>query len=66
MSLTIDRLKDKDEIIVLYNSVNDDIVRIYDIKGIKDYIGKDKVLKDYFSDSEIENFKEEFDLDEVL
>jgi len=66
MSLRLTALKDDSETIVLVNSVNGDIKQVYDIKGIKDYIGKGKVLIDYFTEQEIEDFTELYDLKEEI
>ena len=71
MSLTIGRLgRHNEDIIILYNSVNDDVIRIYDVKGIKDYIlkhyGKETTIENKFCSDEIEEFYSEYDLEEVF
>ena len=69
MSLRITTLKDDTETIILVNSVNGDIIQVYDIKGIRDYISKGQSskgysLKDYFTKEEIIDFTEVYELGE--
>lgn len=65
MSLIVDRLKDNDNVIVIYNNTTGHIQEIYDINDIRKYCKPEKI-EDFFSEEEIENFYSEFDLEENL
>jgi hypothetical protein len=64
MSLIVGRLdrKEYDDVIILYNSINDDCKVIYDLLDIIEYLGKDRLLTDYFTTDDIHLLIEDFDL----